>query len=95
MSERSVIAKLLDRVLAKGYVVSVNDGEEWVAKKVDDKATILKAMFSTDEEWLLIRNSEGHEIGRVYLVYGNAADGSEVIADHSDNDEINALVTGL
>lgn len=83
------IAKFIIRhALKQGFVVSVNDGEEWVLKQSDDFSTILNAMFSTDEDGLMIRDprkmdDRGHAIKVVHivLIYGN--EGWDVVSDWS------------
>ena len=81
--------KLINMVLAKGWLVSVNDGEEWVLKASKDKAAILAALTSTGEDYLIFRDSEGNKIGFMYLVWGNAP--YELVSDCSANESIDLL----
>lgn len=90
-AEGRVAGKLITAALDAGYVVSVFDGEEWVGKKLSKKTEIMALLFSTDEDQLIIRDATGNKVGWFHLVYGNAEDGSELIADHSDNPECMAL----
>lgn len=90
-AEGRVAGKLITAALDAGYVVSVFDGEEWVGKKLSKKAEIMAVLFGCDADKLLMRDSTGNKVGSFLLVYGNADDGSELIADHTDNDECLAL----
>ena len=79
--ERMVIEQLINDTLSEHGTISVNDGEEWVLKRSGSRAEILGAMFSTEEEYLLLRDIHGETIVKVRLIYGN--DGWDVMADHS------------
>ena len=72
--EQKVMKELIKRILAKGWVISVNDGEEWVVKKSVNKEEIFKAMASTDADYLKVRTGEAEgftTVGTIVLVYGN------------------------
>jgi hypothetical protein len=75
--ERLIINRLIDDILATGSAISVNDGEETVLKNSTDKAAILAAMFSTDEDYLITSAPQG---AWIRLIYGNGVD---VISDHA------------
>jgi len=79
--EQKIVRKLIDIVLAKGYNISVNDGEEWVLKQSRDKTTICNAMMTTDEDVWQVRTTSGDLAGKVWFVYGN--DGYDVVADYT------------
>lgn len=83
--EVQVITRLVEFVLNHGHKISVYDGEEWVIKQSQDKAKILDALGGTDCDTIRVRNKEKEIVGSFVLVYGNASDGSEVIADYTDN----------
>jgi hypothetical protein len=51
-------------------------------QKSRDIVAITKAMFSTDEDRLLLDNNDGKRCGWVYLVWGNGAD---IISDYTTN----------
>lgn len=95
-TERSVVQKLVEQALAQNFLISVHDGGEWVVKASSNKSKIMGALFTTDEEWLRFRDRKASLsnslVGDVYLVYGNAEDGSEVISDYTDNETMKALV---
>lgn len=76
--ERQIIVLLVEDLLAAGYTVGVNDGEETTVKPCRDEAKIFAAMSTTDEDFLLTRK-DGEQDGWVRLIYGNGAD------VHSDN----------
>lgn len=98
--ERMVAARVIDAALAAGYAVSVFDGEETPLKCSRDKDAILAAMFSTDEDYLLLHRPWGdgdpvpetrHErehFAWIRCIYGNC--GWEVVNDWTTN--IDALM---
>jgi hypothetical protein len=90
--EKTAAGKVIDRALAKGYLISVNDGEEWVVKKSVKRKEIMDALQSTDSDLLKIRKPDGEKVGVIYLVWGNSPE--EVVCDYSSNPEIEALVDG-
>jgi hypothetical protein len=70
--EQQIATKVVDTLLEAGYTLSVNDGEETTLKHSTDRAAILDAMGTTDEEYLF-----AHKDGRTataWLVYGNGCD---------------------
>ena len=89
-ADARTIDKLLTDALAQGFTVSVHDGEAWPLKKSTDKAAIIAALESTDMDTLRFRDATGAKIGDVDLVHGNEP--GVIMADHSDNDAMNALL---
>jgi hypothetical protein len=89
--ERGVATRLVRAALHAGYTVSVSDGEEWTVKRSDSEAVILPALATTGYDTLRFRNSAGEHIGSAYLVWGNEESGECLIADHTDNDAMEAL----
>lgn len=83
--------RLIRDALAKGYACSVNDGEETTVRTERHFQTIVDALATTDHDVVTIHrqdlnNASGwHVAGSFVLIYGNDADGSELIADHTDN----------
>ena len=83
--EAEVVKRLVRIVLERGYVVSINDGEEWTVEQSKDRKEILPALATTGEDIIRLYK-DGERAGFFLLVYGNAEDGSELIADHADNE---------
>jgi hypothetical protein len=89
--ERGVATRLVRAAIKAGFTVSVSDGEEWTVKRSDSEAVILPALATTGYDTLRFRNSAGEHVGSAYLVWGNEESGECLIADHTDNDAIEAL----
>lgn len=83
--ERKVVRFAVRQLLAAGYSITVNNGEECPVRKSTREHSIMGAIQQCDEEWLNIwlTGDEGKDvrIGTIALVYGNS--GPEVIADYS------------
>jgi hypothetical protein len=101
--ERTVARRLVRAALNAGYTISVNDGEEWTVKRSTNSKTIKDALCTTGEDTLRLHAADPcktigwHDAGSFSLIWGNAADGSELIADCTDNgvcNELWALATG-
>jgi hypothetical protein len=80
--ERRIVDALVKAALAKGYSLSVFDGEE-DSKLSDDYSNIHNALYRTDEDHLNVYNSHLRHLATFRLIYGN--DGWDVIADYSAN----------
>ncbi len=80
--EREIASLFIDTHLNAGHAISVFDGEETVVHQSTDKTEILTAMFSTDQDTLLVWQKAIHWewLGNAMFVYGN--DGWDVIADY-------------
>ena len=92
-NELAVFNRLISAALAKGFFVSVFDGEEWAEKRSADKAAIRAAATAVDMCELVIRDMENNrKIGWVSIIWGNAPDGSELIADYTVSPEMEDLV---
>lgn len=78
--ERAIAKAAIAGLLATGSAVWVNNGEEDVLDGSRDADAILKAMFTTDEDWLLLGDARP-VLRWVRFVYGN--DGTDVISDYS------------
>lgn len=81
--EQKMAEALVDECLNRGYVISVNDGEEWVVVRSNDRAKILAEMCATSDDTLVVRRMDGSKVGWFWFVYGN--DGWDVISDFSAN----------
>lgn len=94
--EAQIIDAILIAALAKGYVVSVCDGEEWSLRRSSDIEAIRAEVAASDETTLMFRDPANQRpdgdparVGSVFLVHGN---GCEVISDCSDNEATNDLL---
>lgn len=74
---------LIGDILARGYSISVNDGDGWPIKQSRDPDAIFEAANGVFEAWLKIHDEAGASLGIIAIVFGN--DPSELIADYSWN----------
>ena len=75
LTETQVATKLVQFLLARGYALSVNDGEETTVHMSKNEQEILPAMFTTDEEILYVNCTVTNKmLGYIELIYGNGAD---------------------
>ncbi len=79
-AERQIIVLLVEDLLAAGYALGVNDGEETTLENSTDEAQVFAAMSTTDEDFILLQ--KGDMKGWIRLVYGN--DGY-VLSDYTTN----------
>lgn len=77
--EEKIVRKFFETVIAAGYSVVVDDGEERTGR-MNDVDKLMVASFSVDEESFLVYDDDKY-LGTVFVVYGN--DGWDVIADYS------------
>ena len=96
--EAKVARRLVRLCMERGFAISVHDGEEWAVKRSQDRAAILAELATTDMTTVKVwRPLEGEAAtawapgGSFLLVWGNEPDGSELIADHTDNELCNEL----
>ena len=87
--EARAARKLVKLALAKGYLVTVYDGEEYTLERSSDKNAILAALCTTGRDALRFTTVEGERIGVIGLVWGNSAE--ELISDCSDNRKTEAF----
>lgn len=96
--EKRAAVKLVNAALDAGFAVSVNDGEETTVRLTRDRGTILEALCTTGHDRLICyrfdeaAQPQYQRAGVLLLVWGNDPDGSELIADHTDNAAMNELV---
>lgn len=83
--EAKAARALVRAILAKGHLVTVNDGCENTVIRSSSFNKITAALCTTGEDVLTARDADGVKLGRFWLIYGNDADGSELVADHTDN----------
>lgn len=80
--EHMIAESAVREILSHQGRITVDDGEEKVLKRSTDLDSILKAMFSVDEERLFIAGPHADRyFGWVFFVYGN--DGWDVISDYT------------
>jgi hypothetical protein len=89
----------IKNALAKGYTVSVHDGEEWQVKRSTDYAAIVEAAQSVEQAVLRILDAQtGDLIGNIDIIgYQDprlaVAEGyDDSILDYSDNALIREIV---
>lgn len=86
-------ARYIVRVLlTHGFSLSVIDGiygdGECTVKRSRDLDAIVAALATTGGDSLVIRDTDGNKVGTVVLIYGNAHDGSELMADYGGRDDV-------
>ena len=90
--EQTIARAVVDALLAAGFLLGVNDGEELVVHHTRDRKDILAALFNTDEDYLYVYKDEDKDDPTnvlydprpdywVRFVYGN--DGWDVVCDNS------------
>ena len=84
-------ARIVQIALDEGYSITVHDGEEIALRKSRDDKAILSAMGETDSDTLHLYEPSGVRIGAFALIYGNAPNGTELVADHTDNATMDAM----
>jgi hypothetical protein len=89
LEEAAAARKLVSLILARGWTVSLYDGEEWTLKASNNRRAILSALGTTWADELLLRDADGAKVGGLFLVWGNSA--PELVADYYDNEAINSL----
>lgn len=93
-TEHYICVEVAKALLDAGYLLGVNDGEEDTIRHSRDLKAIVNALFTTDEDWLLVYedadqddplNAAAKEDTRpdywVRFVYGN--DGWDVVCDYT------------
>lgn len=90
--ERGVATRLVRAAIHAGYTVSVNDGEEWTVRRSTAEREILAALGSTELDYIRFYRGED-SIGTAMLIWGNDETGEELIADYTDNAEMDALIS--
>lgn len=80
--EEKIAQAVVNKLLASGYSVGINDGEVITVKRSTDTKEIFAAMRTTDEDYVLAYDGDGKNKGWVRLVYGN---GEDVLTDYTTN----------
>lgn len=87
--EKRMASGLVRACLKRGYAVTIDNGEDKPIEKSKDYRAIMKELWATDEEHVLIYDDKGKYLGWFFLVYGN--DGYDLIADYSANEVCDEL----
>lgn len=90
--ETQIASMIIESIISSGYTLRIHDGESWASSVYDSKEQHLASIMSTDEDSIVVFNPDTKKrVGRIELVYGNG--GYDVIADHTDNIEINDILS--
>lgn len=93
-AEAQNTTQIVEALLRAGYEITVDHGENVTVGPSAELSTIVDALHACDEE-TLIATRGGQAAGFVSFVYGNAANGSEVVADISESlEELLAPIIG-
>lgn len=91
--ELQVMAQIINHAFGLGYFITVHDGKKIPVTDSTDRAAIIEAATAAGQATLIFRKqNNGRRVGSIFIVFGNAADGSELAAKHSRNRDINRLV---
>jgi hypothetical protein len=88
--EEKIVRQVIKDALAAGYKLTVNDGQDDVLTLSTKPREVFGVMFSTDEDYLFLREGPEGNTGWVRFVYGN--DGWDVVNDYTTN--IEAVMKG-
>jgi len=90
--EARIARRFVTQATGLGYRISVRDdytGEgEIVVRRSRDIGVIMAALGSTGGDTLTLFDTDDRRLGSLVLIWGN---GEDVISDHTDNEEMNAL----
>lgn len=82
--EMAIVRKLVTDLIAAGYTVTVDDGDDEPVKDSADVEAIMDAAFAVDECLLLVyKTASLKAFASVTLIFGNS--GWDVISDHTTN----------
>ena len=84
--EGKIVRKLIKKLIGEGGLVSVYDGGETTVVRSGSVREVIKALATTGEDHLNVYGADGKWLGWFLLVYGNADDGEEVIANYTANE---------
>ncbi len=89
--DQDTIHAAIDDGLKNGGAISVYDGGEFTVTASTDKAEIVAALLTTDDDRLYFHPAaDAKAYGWAWLVYGNEP--GVVIADHTANDQTDAVL---
>jgi hypothetical protein len=86
--ELAIVRKVATDLIAAGYLITVDDGEDEPVQKSADVDAIMDAAFAVDEAYLYVYSPAGQaKCGFVRLIFGNT--GWDVISDYgTDLEEV-------
>lgn len=84
-TENTVTRAFVAHVLGQGHTISVTYDDDTTLARTKDAKAIFDELVAGDMPTAHVRNDAREYLGAFLFVYGNADDGSELIADHSDN----------
>lgn len=91
--ELKIMAQIINHAFGLGYSVTVHDGKNVPLTDSTDRTAIIDATTAAGQATLIFRKqNNGRRVGFIFVVFGKAADGSEIAANYSRNREINQLV---
>lgn len=94
--EAAVARALVSEILAQDCKVRVHDGEEWATTITNDEQKILEALCSTGGDVLCVYQGKDKVYhGSYALIYGNADDGSELIADWTCDELLDKIINNI
>lgn len=88
--EKEIASRIVRTALAKGYMISINEGEDSAVKRSSNAEQIIGALASTDQDQLVLYDSEGERVGSILLVWGKG-DG---IVDYTNKANISRQPSG-
>jgi hypothetical protein len=92
-TERAIVERLVsDALFFHGYCVSHREGEALTVTRSRDIGPIMKQIHTCHEESLIFHAVDDKRVGVVPLAHGNGS--YDVLADHTVNDQMTALVAG-
>lgn len=95
--ELKAAARLIRALLRAGASVSVCDGEVWTVKRSRDFDEVFGAIATTGEDtirgWFPEEENGGQASVSFWLIWGNAPDGSELIADHTVSERADRILS--
>ncbi len=87
--EKRMASGLVKACLARGFAITIDNGEDKPVVKGTGYREIMDNLWQTDEESILIYDTEGVCRGWFFLVYGN--DGWDLVADFTANKVCDAI----
>lgn len=93
MTEATEARRFVEIILGKGYdITHLYTGDGMVTHRSRDADAICANLGDTEADTLVIRvPGEADRAGVFWLIWGNAEDGSELVADYTCNDACNAI----